>query len=336
MIIFLGDTQEYLSVVAKDYNQSAWLLDHSNYKSILNPGTNLEALVVYTSLGDLPSDLDIVYKILCQASTIFYCPPDCWSDNKTFDIADPGASIAGLTEILLCLLPDSIELRKSKLPYYDPLPLVDSRKTDSEQIWVAGCSISHGVGVSDDEKYGTLISKELNLPCSFLTRPGSAVDWAADQILRSNIIPGDIVIWGITSPWRLTYIHNNQLLAGVTASSYDYHPEYKKIIDQSNLFSQQTIYRHYYAIQQVINYCKKLNIELLIAGLAPGNYNFLPYLRSYNNYIHIPYHITFDKNSITPKFLDVGTDHMHPGPTQHQQYKNLILEHIKTTHQDTV
>jgi hypothetical protein len=335
MIIFLGDIQEYLSVVAKDYNQSAWLLDHSNYKSILDSETNLESLVVYTSLGDLPKDLGIVYKVLCQASTIFYCPPVVWSDNKTFDIADPGSSMAGLTEILLGLLPDSVQVKKSNSLYHDPMPVVDSRKTDSKQIWTVGCSISHGVGVEPNERYGALISKELNLPCSFLTRAGSAIDWAADQILRADINTGDLVVWGITNPDRLTYIHNDQLLVGVTMCSYDAHSEYKKIFKQSELFSQQTIYRHFYAIQQIINYCKKLNVKLILVGVL-GGYSFLPYLKSYKNYIQAPYQLIFEENFIRSKFLDVGSDSWHPGVKQHEQYKNIILENIKTTYQGIV
>lgn len=327
LTIFVGDIDESLSTVARRHDNSAWLLDHTNYKTITESVIK-NTTTVYTSLGDLPSDLEIVYNILSKADVIFYCPPNQWSDHKSVDIVDPGSSIQGLTEILLCLLPSTVQLNNFVATYKDPNPLVDTRKTKSNQMWIAGCSISHGVGVEHNAKYGSLIAEHLNLPCSFLTRPGAAIDWAADQILRSDIRKNDLIIWGVTSPERLTYIHDDQLLKGVTINLYNNYPEYEKIISHKNLYSQQTIYKHFYALQQVINFCNKVNAKLFLVGILFGSYSFLSFLKSQKNYIHIPYNTIFKKSDISMSFIDTGNDNLHPGPKQHSQYKDIILQHI--------
>jgi len=330
LTIFLGDIQSYLADVALAHNAFAYLLDHSNYKTI---DTKLRTgdVTVYTSLGDLPKDLTVVHSILSQANTIFYSPPSTWSDNKKVDILDPGASIQGLTEILLLLLPASVEII-GFFPFspaqHDPQPLVDQRKTDSTQLWISGCSISHGVGIQPTERYGELLSSDLALPCSFLTRPGSAIDWASDQILRSDIRSGDIVVWGITSWNRMTYIHNNQLLKGISPGTYEIYPEYNNIVGLDQLLSDQTFYNHYYSIQQVVNYCKKIKAKLFIVGVLPDNYSLLGFLRSLENYIHIPYTLSYNNSILFQKYEDLGTDLLHPGPKQHQIYKNIILDFI--------
>jgi hypothetical protein len=328
LIIFFGDVQENLSVAAKNYNSSAWLLDYSNYTQIINNEFNSDT-TVYTSLGDLPKDLNIVWSILLKADTIFYCPPETWSDGNTIDIINPGESVEGLTQILLCLLPDSIQINNLCCNIKDPNPLVDARKTESSQMWVAGCSISHGKGVSPDKRYGQLLSNELSMPCSFLTQSGSSIDWAADQILRSDIQQDDLVIFGVTDPQRFTYIHDNQLLTGVTVGTYTAHPEYKKIVDPTNLFSHQTFYTNFYAIQKVINYCKKVKAKLFLVGMLRGANGFSTFLKLQKNYIHIPYITNFKNSNLISSFIDIGTDGEHPGPEQHEQYKQLILKHIR-------
>lgn len=325
--IFFGDVGEYLSVLAKNHDSSAWLLDKNNYTSFVG-GTNN---TVYTSLGDLPKNLMIVLDILKYADIIFYCPPDQWAGNKNLDITDPTKNIQGLTETLLLFVCGSVTVHGADnvlLLKTDPIPLVDNRKTDDPQLWISGCSISHGIGVDNKQRYGELLSQEINLPVSFLTRPGSAIDWAADQILRSDIRSGDTVVWGITNWNRLTYVHQNQLLSGVTSMCYKTYPEYHQIVSIDNLFSHQTFYKHFYSIKQVINYCKTINIKLYLVGLLQGNYALLPFFKSQKNYIHIPYTLHYNNSVLQQSFIDIGSDLIHPGPKQHLEYKNIILNSI--------
>jgi hypothetical protein len=43
------------------------------------------------------------------------------------------------------------------------LNLADSRKTNSYQLWVAGCSFAHGIGIQRDQRFGQLLAEKLNL-----------------------------------------------------------------------------------------------------------------------------------------------------------------------------
>ena len=328
LTIFLGDTDESVAAAATAFDKSALLLNHNNYQQFLTIGRS-QPTVVYTSLGDLPKNLKIVYEILSQADQIFYCPPEQWSDGKKLDIVDPGSSMQGLTEIILSILSDRIQINNYTPSVPEAIILSDQRKSTGPQLWSVGCSITHGIGVELQQRYGQLLANELGMQCSFLTRPGSAIDWSADQILRSDIREQDIVVWGLTNPERLTYVHDHQLLNGITVRSYDQYPEYKKIIDPSNLYSQNTFYRHFYSIQQVINFCKKTHAHLILVEILLGNHSMQRIFQSYKNYVTVDYSYTFEDSHIHPNFIDLGTDKLHPGPRQHQKYKEIILEKLK-------
>jgi hypothetical protein len=77
-----------------------------------------------------------------------------------------------------------------------------------------------------------------------------------------------------------------------------------------------------------MNYCKKIKAKLFIVGLLPANYSLLGFLKSLENYIHIPYTLTYNDSMLFQKFEDLGDDLLHPGPKQHQTYKNTILNFI--------
>lgn len=327
LTIFVGDIDESLADSAKSYDSSAWQLDLSNYKDFLT-STLTKNITVYTSLADLPKNLEIFYNILNSADKIVYCPPAYWSDNKTVDFADPGASIQGLTETFLLLLSNSIQVDNLNPDILTPVALADDRKTDQSQLWIAGCSISHGIGVQLQERYGQLLADKLNMTSSFLTRSGSAIDWAADQILRSDIRKNDLVVWGVTNPERFSYIYNNKLLS-ITSTSYPNFPQIKNIINLSDLYNQNTIYKHFYSIQQVINYCNKCQAKLILVGVLAGCYSLLSFLQSQKNYVHIPYSLNFKGSDFSMQLLDTGTDNSHPGPKQHIQYQKLILDKLK-------
>jgi hypothetical protein len=333
-IIFFGDVQEYLSVIAKNHDDSAQLIDRSNYEQYLLG--SVPGKTFYTSLGDLPKDLGVAYRLLSTAHTVFYCPPAQWSDLLVADICNPCDSIQGLTETLLWMLDDSVCVKNLTCSILDPISLVDQRRGAGPQLWIAGCSISHGVGVDTAQRYGQLLADQLNLPCSFLTRSGSAIDWAADQILRSDIQAGDTVLWGLTEPARLTYVDNNTLLSGVNIASYEMYPGYKKIVDLKNLCSHNTAYQHFYAIQQVINFCNKIKAKLYLVGLLLGSYSYLGFLKTQKNYIHIPYNLHFDNFKLLTSFKDLGSDSLHPGILQHKHYKEVILNHLTQQTTDTV
>jgi len=327
--IYVGDTNEELATVAMSYNPTAFLIDYSNYKEFLTTDYAYD-IVAFTSLGDLPKKTEIFYNILIKSDEIVYSPPEQWSDNQVLANADPTTSIQGLTENILLLISDQRPVKNIELCYLKNhlAKLVDSRKTVEPQIWFVGCSMTHGTGVDNNQRYGQLIADQLALECSFLTQPGSSIQWASDQILRADIKANDIVIWGITDSCRLPYVHTNKYLPGVGVWTYTTNPEVEKILPFDELFSENTLYNNICAVERVINFCKKMQVRLGMLGIMPNIPNFLRYIKSKLEYIDFPYRIKFIDDALVPVYQDLGTDNHHPGPIQHQQYKTFILNHF--------
>lgn len=328
LTVFVGDTDDSVSTSAQEYDSLAFLLDFNNYEDFFN-NELLNDTTVYTSLGDLPKDPTIMQNLLLAADEIFYCPPTQWSDKKSIDVVFPTSCIQGLTEHFLLTLPSNKKIhnfdRNNLVP--DPVLLVDQRQSDESQLWITGCSISHGTGVELNERYGHLVADALKMPCSFLTRPGSAIDWSADQIVRSDIRPGDIVIWGITANGRLTFVHDNTLVQGITNRSYDIEKSLESIVPEKTLISQNTFYKHIYSIKQVINFCNKCQARLIIVGLLTSD-STVRYLAKHPEYHHYNYQLAYQNNSISRTFKDVGSDKLHPGPMQHKLYADFILDFV--------
>ena len=208
------------------------------------------------------------------------------------------------------------------LPNYTELytKLVDSRRTPDQQLWISGCSISHGVGVAQEQRYGQLIANLLRLPVSFLTASGSSIPWAVDQIVRSDICAGDIVILGLTEEFRFPYWTTNNTVwhIGVNHQNQSDRLPFTnlssniidRLITDDNCFYQSVI-----KIHQLVNFCRKLNVKLLILGLLSSNC-----LAFHLN--NIPEFINY-KNVKSATWVDLGTDNQHPGPQQHQLFTDF-------------
>lgn len=319
LTIFFGDCDSTTATQAKQFDLSACLLTEYNMEQLSNDAT------VYTSLADLPKDLSQVYQLLDRADTIVYCPPERWSDNLEVDVNNPTKSMQGLTEFIL----NTINQEKGNVknvnlfnyPTESYTKLVSSRKTDNPQLWVAGCSTSHATGVKDTERYGNLVADRLGLAVSFLTFPGSSIQWATDQILRSDIKEDDIVIWGLTDESRfplwtesneLIHIHANQAKATALPSNIID----RLLVDPTNFYQAIT---HVY---QVINFCKKTKAKLLILGL---NASDALSLHLHNR----PEFIKFINKLSNTRYIDLGTDNQHPGPKQHKIFADLCINKLK-------
>lgn len=328
LTLFVGDVDESLSLAALSKDPEAFLISHNNVEFFL-AGTLERNTTVYTALGDLPKDLDIFIELCMSSDEIVYCPPDIWSDHKTVDNFNPGACVQGLTETILILVSDRVLVTGLDLTSWsNPIQLVDNRKTVQPQLWIAGCSISHGIGITANERYGQILSNKLNLACSFLTRPGAAIDWASDQIIRSDIKRGDIVVFGVTNVERLTYVYDQELV-GVTTKTYKIKPHLNKIFPEHNLVTENTFYQHVTAIERVINFCNKVGATLVLVGLlSQTNPNLMRFLTTIPNFVQYPYKITFNNTDLD--FIDLGNDQRHPGPIQHSLYADFILKYLTT------
>jgi hypothetical protein len=206
------------------------------------------------------------------------------------------------------------------------LSLADSRCAKSNtQLWIAGCSISHGLGVGTNERYGEILSNKLDMPVSFLTTPGASISWAADQILRSDIHSGDIVVWGLTSETRLSFMNNDGDILHITPTYYRKNPDFNNTISVDLLTYQNNNIFHYIRdIKKVINFCSKINANLILAGLLV-NEELIKYVFDLPNYVHFYGVSGINFNEI---FLDFGDDNSHPGPKTHMWYANELYKAI--------
>ena len=329
IILFIGDTDQSVATVAAQHCDSAFLIHKDNYQILFEDQS--QDITVYTSLGDLPKELSLVYQILNQADEIFYCAKDTiWSDNRPVNLDYVTDSIQGLTEFVLFEIGNlTNKVKNLNLEKYLPVQhtvLLDCRKSVESQLWISGGSDVEGVGVDQSQRFGQLLADRLSMSVSFLAKAGSAIEYQADQILRSNIQQNDIVVWGIPMDHRIPFwseksnktVHLTSLHRSTVGDLVDISP---KIIDRlladKNCFHQSLIH-----IYQVVNFCNQLNAKLLIVGLSISDTLAI--------HLHnIPQFINFKNKDFTHQFLDLGNDELHPGPTQHQAYADFCQAQLK-------
>ena len=204
------------------------------------------------------------------------------------------------------------------------LSLSDRRASNLKQLWIVGCSFAYGSYIAKKERFGQLLSEKLQLPVSFLTVPGSSIQWAADQILRSDIRKNDIVVWALTGSARLPFIDNTWKLNHLTATNFQNFENRSVYFKEQLLVSNHMIYDSLVHIEQVINFSHKVNFELVLClmpcNLPAHNLIMENYISSLQNGL-----IMYDPHDLL-RFIDYAGDGVHPGPKQHQIYFNLILE----------
>jgi len=311
--LLVGNNDIHLSNAAKKYNAAAQLITNKNINDVIDG-------CFYVSLSDV--SVDEFIDLMISADQIIYLPSNNWSD-----VVNGKSRMQDWTE-RCCLIFRSKVINKSSLPqqtdFSDMLALADIRKTDKKQFWSVGCSISHGAGVPNSNRYGQLIADELKLEASFLTCKGSSIVWAADQILRSDIHEDDIVVWGLTSFNRLRFYVNDKL-KHITANSYKQNSDLNKIVPIDRLDDQDLIYQNVTSIWQVVNFCAKIKAKLYIAGILVS-LDHIPYMSDLPNCIQLRSKYLLSHGD---SFLDLGSDNMHPGPLTHKWYSEEILKIIR-------
>lgn len=320
--LYIGDTNIELADTAVSADPRAFLIDHSTYAEFLNnPPT--ESATIYTSLGDLPKVFEnnnVVYDLLDLADNIYYCPPKVWS-----------TTMQELTEYILYDFKQqknnvyNLDLSKYSAELYTKL--VDVQKTDDRQLWISGCSISHGVGVKQAERYGQLVADSLELPVSFLTAGGSSISWAVDQIVRSDVCADDIVILGLTDEVRFPYWATDNKIwhIGVTHQNFSNRLPFTNL--SSNMIDrlitdENCVYQSVIRIYQLVNFCRKINIKLLIIGILSSTR-----LALYLN--NIPEFINYKNFKSPAAWVDLGADDKRPGPLQHQLFADFCQSALK-------
>lgn len=190
-------------------------------------------------------------------------------------------------------------------------------------IFAAGCSFTRGSGVPLDDRYISVVKKNLELPLVDLSQPGASILYSSDKILRSDIRFGDVVIWGISSLSRITVFNTT----GENCYTFaDYHrlsssEKYWNI----NYFDSETIaFESIQSIERVKNFCTKLGAKLLLVNFLETSWIPLFYR---DDPIFLDLHTDVYDSQNDWRFIDIGNDGIHPGPKQHHWYAQKILEH---------
>lgn len=313
--IFVGDVDQYLSDLAKSHDDSAYQIDSSNLYDV-HSGT------VSVSVGDLSSLKEFKY-IISQATELIYAPPDNWptvyQNMEKF-------SIAWITVSYLATIAATCNIPVKNLPVIDKLsiPTINDRTTNSIQLWVAGCSTTLGVGVHSSERYANIVSAALGLDLNMLAHSGSSIAWSASQILKSDINSDDIVVWGLTTLDRFQWYSDGRI-RHIGLHYYKSNPDFNKIIKLDLIDHEHRLYEALDSIQQVQNFCNKVNARLILVGIH-ANIELSARLVKNDNFVMIQGLSGLDWNS---EFLDYGTDNLHPGPNTHKFYAEKILNKIK-------
>jgi len=306
--VFVGDNDEIIATKAKEYDSNAYLLHTKNFEEFLrlDPESNV---TVYTALSDLPkitTERAVIYEVLTKADNIYYIEPNQWSDDiGSFQLVGQKY----LTEFFLYMSHREKHNVKNLIldAYIDNnyIKLKDYRKSDTPNLFVAGCSCTAGVGVDNHEKFSSLISKEINMPLVNLAKEGSSIEFAADQILRSDVREHDIIIWGLTQEMRFVKWENNQAIGGNWTS-------------KEHLFDETHLYKSIISVHQVVNFCRKVGAKLILLPLISTERLRL-LLSNIDEYYERPYQT---------KPIDYGTDHIHAGPKQHRNIADFCLNII--------
>jgi hypothetical protein len=312
--LLVGDTGEYLSYIAKRIDPTATLLNNKNYKLIENNNG-----IYYTSLGDI-SDTRNFCSVLMWADEIEFCPPDGeWSDRNIVDkLDDKRFTIESETKehLYQWMWITQKTIKNLTLPEFNSDTWkITPRKSNKSQIWNIGCSITKGVGVMDHERYGELIANQTDQDISILAYEGTSVAWAANEILMADVLPGDTVIWGITSLYRYSYVLHNDRFYHVNHGFYKNYPLIEKIVPGSWIDSPNNVYQSINAIIMMQNFCNKMGIHLVLLNFFDFDY-YSQYIKSLD--------LSFDR------WIDYGTDKLHPGPMTHQLFADRTVAYINS------
>lgn len=305
--LFVGDVTEEVCNEAIKHDANAQFLTADNLICLLDK-------TYYTSLADCGS-LQNFSNICSQAQEIYYVKPNKWSDTDKNNSSDQEK----WTEYVLTYF------QQTKTIYNLPKVLIKSWLRESrvaeKQFWAVGCSITAGVGVSKEQSWPSLVSKELNLPYTDLSCTGSSIIWQSDQICRSDIRSGEIVFWAVTNPERMPVMLTDQNLIHLTVGTFSTNRSVIKNLSPDLLSNDTLTYHNILAVRRAYNYCQRVGSYLVPIGVCYdkdslyAHYDVPPFQQL------IQYGINY--------YADLGNDQSHPGPIQHKLYAEKFLSRYK-------
>jgi lysophospholipase L1-like esterase len=303
----------YISTVEHDWNgNNSVLLNRHNIDKIISSVDNINC---HTSVEDLFCEN---ISVACNnANEIILVGLD-----ENIDISNDNCFSYGRLFNELIRHPNKINLFRWKKDFNF---LEKTRNNNNPVLWTAGCSVTYGTGVDYSNRWGSLLADYLKLPEVTVSRAGSSILMAADQLLRSDIQQGDIVVWGLTNVPRVAVSKN-----------WNFDPAPIKIystLEKENQYwtldyfeSETQVLSTLRAILQVVNFCQKIKAKLYLANILDIAWLGVVF-NDFDNFIDLTQRLKINGNTIN--FIDLGTDNMHPGPKQHQQYAEALYNFIK-------
>jgi len=334
--LFVGDNDRQLSIEAKKFSKSAYVINFSNFENFLSLSSD-DDIVVYTSSANLPEVLSIsgqlpdqdccvFFEVLKKADKIYYRPPAKWSDHSD-DFSLEMHCAKTITDYFLYIINteknnvDGLNLSEYSNTSY--LKLINYPSVPKKQFWVTGCSITNGAAIDRNLRFSKLIAdKRFNGKMVDLSKGGSSLEFQADQLLRSDIQAGDVVLWGLTSEFRsVCWDRASNQPESINPYSFDY----RKTNKSDDICDETRLYKAVILCHQVTNFCQKIGaILVMVPILCSEKLQLL--LHNNSCYYQLPY---------VSRFLDYGSDDIHPGPRQHALYADQIdkiLEKVLNNH----
>lgn len=331
-ILIVGDVTEELSDWVKTVYPTGQLLTNDNFDSV-------GSTVCYTSVVDLSSER--LLSVLQSAKRVVYHAPSNWSS----------ADVERETVTVLLNCQRAVEDFNFNTDPNNMLRLIDGRASELPQLWVTGCSIADGFGITKQQKYGQLVADQLNLPVSFLTTVATSIPWAADQLLRSKLQSGDTILWGLTGVNRYSS-YKNKIETHVISNSFnsvgvttrrqrtlletrepvleiqkEFESNLSKLTKediaglQSRLLDDDLLLYAIKSIYQVINVCELMGIRLVIFAHNISTSEF--------HNILIRYLSQRKEFLLISDEIDQADDGLHPGPKTNSAWANQILSKLE-------
>ena len=179
-------------------------------------------------------------------------------------------------------------------------------------LWVYGCSHSHGTGLNDSsETYGSHLAKELNLPLKLITKPGSSTHWSLRQLVNSNLKKDDIVVWQITSPYRLSFFNGKHVQEIVLSNSNN-----RTLIETYS--DEQCFFLQLSYVNIGIQYLRSIGVKFIVLSVDSRDMEF--------NYGYLKYPEFYCATNFA---VDWGSDNLHFGPLSHKNLANTLLNRVQ-------
>jgi len=304
--LYIGETNRKDTKYYYELDESACNLYIGNHKTALE---EKPTGVFYTSLPDFGKRIDILMEICLQFDEIIYRPPAVWTKDSVRQ------ETKAFVEFIIVY---------TKTDFAKPI----IRKTKEPQMWVSGCSWSSAWGVSDDERWATLLASKLNIPYTVLAEPGSGNSYQAKKLLSADIRENDVVIFQVTSPPRETIIDPKYGQIHVNAHAFTVLSDLYKRYSPDRLVEMTLLLNQIRDIQNIANFLQKTKARFMF--WAPGN--CLPMEIALESFVlGKDYFYLYPGGSM----VDFGTDGIHPGPKTHKKYADFVFEKFKQQEEQT-